>query len=758
LTRARRRILITGLVQGVGFRPFVHSLASRLGLCGFVANDTMGVLVEVEGSPLGIANFIELLRSEAPPLAVMESIHSRPMACAGEEEFTIVASRQGGHEYPAFVSPDIATCVDCVREMFDPADRRYRYPFINCTNCGPRFTIIRNIPYDRPFTTMAGFEMCGDCAREYNDPGNRRFHAQPVSCPACGPRIRLAGRNRISQPGDPTRRAAELLRGGYIVAVKGLGGYHFAAIASNASAVATLRSRKYREDKPFAIMVSDVAMALRLAELDENEQSALTSTRRPIVLVRRRARAPIAQAVAPTNRFLGVMLPYTPLHHLLCRELAEPLVLTSGNVSDEPIEYTDDSAFGRLSLIADYFLTHDRPIYTRADDSVVRVFGGQTMPVRRARGYAPQPLRLPWKSPRAILGCGAELKSTFCLIKRDYAFVSQHIGDLENLETLNAYTSGITHFQGLFDVTPEIVAHDLHPEYLSTKHASEMKGIELIGVQHHHAHVASCLADNGVQGPAIGVAFDGLGYGSDGSMWGGEFLVADLLGFQRVGSFEAVPMPGGTAAIKQPWRMAAAYLALLFPRGAPAKLAVVRRNERRWDTITQVMRANLNSPLTSSVGRLFDAVAAILGIRDIVNYEGQAAIELEQRAAADEASAYKIAMDSSPRWIVHSTEIIQAVLADLSATVPTEIIAARFHNTLAELIGGVCEEIRNQRGLTTVALSGGVFQNEFLFTRAVRSLEKRGFRVLTHRQVPANDGGISLGQAAVAAARARHQF
>jgi hydrogenase maturation protein HypF len=752
--RVRRRILITGIVQGVGFRPFVHLLATSLGLGGFVGNDTTGVFVEVEGNPGEIDHFVERLQTEAPPLAVIERIHSEPMAATGEPGFAIIASRHSGGEHPALISPDIATCGDCLRELFDPADRRYLYPFINCTNCGPRFTIIRDVPYDRPFTTMARFAMCGDCAREYNDPGNRRFHAQPICCPACGPRLGLASRNRASLPGDPVQTTAKLLHDGYIVAVKGLGGYHLAAIASNESAVAALRSRKHREDKPFAIMVCDEAMARRLAEFGQNEQRILASARRPVVLLRRLPDAPIAQSVAPASRFLGLMLPYTPLHHLLCRELAEPFVLTSGNVSDEPIAYIDDDAFERLSPIADYFLTHDRPINMRTDDSVVRMFRGQAMLVRRSRGYAPQPLHLRWKSPRTVLGCGAELKSTFCLIKSDYAFLSHHIGDLENFETLSAYTTGIAHFQRLFDVTPEIVAHDLHPEYLSTKHASEMRGVELVGVQHHHAHVASCLADNGEAGPVIGVAFDGLGYGTDGAMWGGEFLVADLLDFERAGSFEAVAMPGGSAAVKQPWRMAAAYLARLFPQGVPGDFDVVRRNQRQWDMITQMIRARLNSPLTSSVGRLFDGVAAILGIRDVVNYEGQAAIELERSAAPDEPSAYNVSIRPGSPLIVRATEIIEAVLADVSAAVPIEIIAARFHNTLAGLIAAVCEAIRAQYGLTTVALSGGVFQNEFLLMRAVCELEEQGFRVLTHRQVPANDGGISLGQAAIAAARA----
>jgi hydrogenase maturation protein HypF len=753
-SRVRRRILVTGIVQGVGFRPFAHSLATRLRLGGFVANDSSGVRIEVEGSTPELDRFIERLEIEAPPLAIIQSIHSEPVSSTGEQEFHITASRHGGEHF-ALISPEIATCVDCLREMFDATDRRYRYPFTNCTNCGPRFTIIQEIPYDRAFTTMARFEMCSDCAREYNDPGNRRFHAQPVCCPACGPGLKLTDRKGIAQQGDSIPTAAELLQSGHIIAVKGLGGYHLAAVASSEFAVAALRSRKYREDKPFAIMVADLAMARRLAEVDEAERRVLAGSRRPIVLLRRRAEAPIAQPVAPGNRSLGVMLPYTPLHHLLCREVAEPLVLTSGNVSDEPIAYTDEEAFERLSSIADYFLTHDRAINTRVDDSVVRVFRGQTIPIRRSRGYAPLPLRLPWKSPRAILGCGAELKSTFCLMKDDYAFISQHIGDLENFETFSAYVSSLSNFQRLFDVTPEIVAHDLHPEYLSAKHAVEMTGVELIGVQHHHAHVASCLADNGEQGPVIGVAFDGLGYGADGTMWGGEFLIADLLGFERVGSFEAAPMPGGTAAIKQPWRMAAAYLARLFPQAVPAEFEVRRRNHAQWDAITRMVR--LHSPLTSSAGRLFDAVAAILGVRDIANYEGQAAIELEQRAAPDEASCYEIAIGAGPPWTISSTATIQAIVNDLSASIAIEIIAARFHNTIAALIAALCDAIRAQREITTVALTGGVFQNQLLLTGTVHRLELLGFRVLTHHQVPTNDAGISLGQAAIAAAVARQR-
>ncbi|MGH7906050.1 MAG: carbamoyltransferase HypF [Candidatus Binataceae bacterium] len=745
---------IGGIVQGVGFRPFVHSLATRIGLSGFVTNDTQGVLIEAEGDVALVARFVESLRAEAPPLAIIERIEQEQAAISGMEGFAIVESRNDG-ERRALISPDIASCAECIREMFDPADRRYLYPFTNCTNCGPRFTIVRNIPYDRPLTTMAGFAMCPDCSREYHDPSDRRFHAQPISCPACGPRLRLIGRDGAELAGDPIAITAALMSAGHIVAIKGLGGYHLAAAAEDDLAVGALRARKHREDKPFAVMCPDIAAARRLAAFDSAEERILAGPRRPIVLARRRPDASVAESVAGANRYLGLMLPYTPLHHLLCHDFRAPFVLTSGNVSDEPIAYHDEDAFPRLSQIADFFLTHDRPIHIRTDDSVVRVFRGREIAMRRARGYAPQPLSLSFNVPRPTLGCGAELKNTFCLAKERHAFVSHHIGDLENYETLRAFTDGVEHFRRLFDITPEIVACDLHPEYLSTKHALELEGVELMRVQHHHAHIAACLADNGEDGPAIGVAFDGLGYGTDGTMWGGEFLIADLTNFERVASLEPIPMPGGAAAIRQPWRMAAAYLDAIYGDKMPGGIEVARRNQHNWRPVVRMARARLNSPLTSSVGRLFDAVAAILGLRDTVNYEGQAAIELEQRASPIERAAYRVAIrDGNPR-LIQATEIVQAVLEDLRLGRSVETIAARFHNTIARLIADICEMARASRGFSTVALSGGVFQNLFLLERTAGLLRQQGFRVLTHNRVPANDGGISLGQVVVAAARDR---
>ncbi len=740
----RVEVRVEGVVQGVGFRPYVHGLAGRLGLSGRVGNDTAGVFVEVEGAEQAVSEFLAMLPAQAPPLAVVEQVRTSPLAPTGEQGFHIVASNATGRR-DTLVSADSATCADCLRELADPTDRRFDYPFINCTNCGPRFTIVRDVPYDRPFTTMAPFTMCDACAAEYHDPADRRFHAQPVCCPACGPRLRLLGIDGTELPGDPLAEAAALLTGGAVLAVKGLGGYHVATLAADADATAMLRARKHREDKPFAVMVADLDAAHELCMIDSVGERVLASRRRPVVLLPRRPEAPVAPAVAPGNRSLGLMLPYTPLHHLLLRATAAPIVLTSGNISDEPIAYQDDDAGRRLTGIADAFLTHDRAIHMRTDDSVVRVFRGAELPVRRSRGYAPEPLMLAQPVPRPILGCGAELKNTFCLARGRHAFVSHHIGDLENYETLRSFTEGITHFGRLFDVVPEVVAYDLHPEYLSTKYALDRADVELVGVQHHHAHIASCLADNGDAGPVLGVAFDGLGYGSDGTLWGGEFLLADLTGFQRLAHLVPVPMPGGATAIRQPWRMAAAYL------GSEAPEELVRRNAEQWDAVLAMAARGVNAPLTSSAGRLFDAVAAILGVRDSINYEGQAAVELEQQADLTERGSYPAAVTEGSALHLHGADLVHAVVADLRAGVPREVIATRFHHGVADAIVRVCLMLQEATGVGVAALSGGVFQNVLLLERTVAGLEQAGFRVLTHSRVPPNDGGISLGQVAIAA-------
>jgi hydrogenase maturation protein HypF len=765
--RIRTAVRVEGIVQGVGFRPFVYGLATRLGLGGLVGNDADGVFAEIEGDPAAVARFLVLLERESPPLARIDKVTTRDVTPAGSAAFAIAPSPAGGRSRRALVSADTATCADCLAELADPGDRRYGYPFINCTNCGPRFTIVTDVPYDRAATTMAGFEMCPSCAAEYHDPADRRFHAQPTCCPACGPRLRLETSDGTLVP-DPAARgliatAAGLLRAGQVLAVKGLGGYHLAADAGSAAAAAALRQRKHREDKPFAVMVADVAAARRLCEVSDTAADLLASARRPIVLLPRQARRAdgppvVAPAVAPGNRQLGVMLPYTPLHHLLLRELAAPMILTSGNVSDEPIAFTDADARQRLAGIADAVLAHDRAIHIRTDDSVVRVFRGGAAVLRRSRGYVPEPLPVPVTFGRPVLACGAELKSTFCLGARGHAFLSHHIGDLENAETLRSFTEGIEHFRRLFDIEPQVIAHDLHPDYLSTAHAArlaELSGADLAGVQHHHAHIASCLADNGETGPVIGVAFDGTGYGPDGTIWGGEFLIADLAGYRRAAHLEPVPMPGGAAAIRQPWRMTASYLAAADPDGTePAGLAVRARNERAWGTIAAMAERGINAPLTSSAGRLFDAVAALLGVRDTISYEGQAAIELEQLADPAESGCYRAAADGAEPLRIAAADLVRAAAADLGAGVSAPVIAARFHNGVAALIEETCVTLRDRCGLDTVALSGGVFQNLLLADRVVSALARRGFRVLTHRRVPCNDGGISLGQAVIAASRA----
>jgi hydrogenase maturation protein HypF len=753
----RMAIRVEGIVQGVGFRPFVYTLATGLGLSGFVGNDADGVFAEVEGPAEAVGKFLLGLERDAPPLARIEGVAATDMAPTGSASFVITASGPAGPRR-ALVSADTATCADCLRELADPADRRFGYPFINCTNCGPRFTIVRDVPYDRPLTTMADFALCEKCAAEYHDPADRRFHAQPVCCPVCGPRLTLLDRAGRVLAGEPLAAAAELLTQGRVVAVKGLGGYHLAADAAGEKAVAGLRAGKHREDKPFAVLVADLAAARRLCEVDAAAAGLLASSARPIVLLERRPGADIAAATAPGNRHLGIMLPYTPLHHLLLRATGRPIVLTSGNTSDEPIAYRDDDALARLGGIADAFLTHDRAIHIRTDDSVARVFGGEPRLVRRSRGYVPEPISVSRGFPRPVLACGAELKNTFCLAKDRHAFVSHHIGDLENVETLRSFTDGIEHFRRLFDVDPQVVAHDLHPEYLSTKYALELAddGLPLQAVQHHHAHIASCLADNGADGPVIGVAFDGTGYGTDGTIWGGEFLIADLATFERGGHLAPVPMPGGAAAIRQPWRMAAAYL----DDDGLGDLDVMRRNEASWRAVVAMARRGINSPLTSSAGRLFDAAAAILGVRDAINYEGQAAVELEQLAAAGETGAgeggaYLASIEPDHPFRILGFDLVHAVIDDLGAGTPREVIAARFHHGVAALIEAGCLLMRERHGLGTVALSGGVFQNLLLLRAAVTRLQACGFRVLLHSRIPCNDGGISLGQAVVAAARDR---
>lgn len=752
----RTRARVTGVVQGVGFRPFVYCLATRLGLAGFVGNDVDGVFVEVEGHRQRLEEFLVALRHQAPLLAEIENVSSTEVPATGAQEFVIRDSDDSGRRN-TLIAADSATCGDCLDELDDPTDRRYGYPFINCTNCGPRFTIVTGIPYDRRLTTMADFAMCAQCSVEYHDPADRRFHAQPVCCPQCGPRLRIVDSRGQELAAEPITLAASMLNRGAVLAVKGLGGYHLAASVASEQACATLRARKHREDKAFAIMVPDLACARELCEVDEAAQLMLTDRRRPIVLLPRRPQAQLASAIAPHNRELGLMLAYTPLHELLLRATGAPVVLTSGNVSDEPIAYRDADAFERLAPIADAFLTHDRAIHTRVDDSVVRPPGDGTGAslVRRSRGYAPQPLVVPWQWQRPVLACGAELKATFCLAADRRAFLSQHIGDLENLETLRSFTDGIEHFRTLFEITPEVVAHDLHPEYLSTKHATTLRGLVRVGVQHHHAHIAACLADNRTDETVIGVAFDGTGYGTDGTIWGGEFLLADLVDFERVGFLDPVPMPGAAAAIRHPWRMAAAHLQAAGVDARADQLEVRYRNRQQWDTVLEIAARTTNAPPTSSAGRLFDAVAAIAGVRDSVNYEGQAAVELEQAADLQEPDSYPVRVRDEAPLRIAGGDLVRAVAGDIQAGTELATVSARFHNGLADAIVRSCAVLREHTGHTTVALCGGVFANMLLHRRTLAGLERSGFRVLTHARVPVNDGGISFGQAVVVGARDR---
>jgi hydrogenase maturation protein HypF len=758
-TPARVRVRVEGTVQGVGFRPYVYRLAGELALDGFVHNDSDGVLIELEGPSSAVHEFLAELPRRAPPLARIERIDSLPRPLRGEEGFVIRASPAGGTP-EAPVTPDTATCRDCLAELSDPRDRRFRYPFINCTNCGPRFTIVRGIPYDRPLTTMAAFQMCERCSAEYEDPADRRFHAQPNACPACGPSLALLAAPGSAaparEPADALAAAAAALREGAIVAVKGIGGFHLACRADDEAAVAALRARKHRQDKPFALMVADLQHAGSLAVLGSRERALLSSAERPIVLARRRAGTPVAASVAPGAPELGVMLPYSPIHHLLLGDVGVPLVMTSGNVSEEPIAYREEQALSRLGAIAELFLVHDRPIQTRTDDSVVRVLAGRTTLLRRSRGYVPASLRLPGGTTRPLLACGAELKSTFCMARGERAWVSHHIGDLKNYETLHSFVEAVEHFGRLFRLAPEVLAHDLHPEYLSTKYALEREGVELLGVQHHHAHLAACLAEHGESGPAVAAVFDGSGHGGDGTVWGGELLLGGVSEFVRAGHLRAVRMPGADYAVREPWRMACSWL---LEAGGGEALPPLPRSlagevtGARWETIARLAGSEL-APRTTSAGRLFDAVAALCGLRPRINYEGQAAIELE--GTVDRSARGEYAIDLCPRGELlelDPRDAVAAVARERSAGMPVGVVAARFHAGLARATARACERLAGEHGLELVVLSGGVFQNRVLLEGTLAELGRAGLRTLVPERLPAGDGGISYGQAAVAAAR-----
>jgi hydrogenase maturation protein HypF len=754
VTVAARRVRVTGVVQGVGFRPFVHRLAGELGLTGLVGNDSAGVFVEVEGRTAALGEFVARLAADAPPRAIVETVTASPIAVCGRCDFVIVESAVKPGSV-TLVSPDVAVCDDCLAEMGDPTDRRYGHPFITCTNCGPRFTIIRGLPYDRANTTMAAFEMCAPCRAEYDDPANRRHHAQPIGCHDCGPRLTLtvAGQPAGAMtPAGAIEATRSMLADGRIMAIKGIGGFHVACDATSHRAVAELRRRKGRADKPLAVMVADLAAAQALAVISDVEARLLLSPARPIVLLRRRPDAVLAQAVAPGNPMIGVMLPYAPVHHLLfATGTLGPLVMTSGNRSAEPITYRDDDVDAALGHIVDGVLGHDRPIHVPCDDSVVRIVDGRLMPIRRSRGYAPLPVRFP-AGLRDVLAVGAELKNTFCIASRGYAWVSQHIGDMENIETLNAFERSADQALRLAEVTPAVVAADAHPGYQSSRWALARYGAAVVEVQHHHAHVAAVMAEHQLppDTDVIGIAFDGTGYGTDGTIWGGEILVANAFGFQRAAHLGYVPLPGGDGAVRHPCRTACAHLwaagvALDDDLPPVAEMSMVERK-----LLVRQFETGVGCVPTSSMGRLFDAVGSLLGLRHHISYEAQAAIELEVAAEPyiDNCAPYEFGWTSD---IIDCAPVINAIVNDIRSGVATGVIAAGFHYAVASMI--VTAATRARDSSNVAALTGGVFQNALLMALARAALEREGFEVLTHRLVPPNDGGLALGQAFVAAHR-----
>ncbi|MFJ2778691.1 carbamoyltransferase HypF [Kitasatospora sp. NPDC087315] len=760
----RRRVVVRGVVQGVGFRPFVFSLATGLGLAGHVTNTEDGVLAEIEGLPTALEAFCHRVASEAPPLAEVVSVHHETVPASGAEGFTISPSRSAGRGR-TFVPPDVATCADCLAELGDPANRRHRHPFITCTNCGPRFTIVTGLPYDRAATTMAGFPMCPDCAREYADPADRRFHAQPIACHACGPRLALVlpGRADLARE-EALVRARELLAAGAILAVKGLGGYHLACDARNAGSVARLRRRKNRGDKPFAVMAGEPDDLDGMVHLDQEERELLTSAVRPIVLLRRRsgAVAEMVEKIAPGSPDLGVLLPYTPLHHLLLGLPGDPagprlLVMTSANSSGEPIVTGDREALERLAPLVDGWLTHDRPIQVPVEDSVLRIVDGQQLPLRRSRGIAPLPVPLP-VPVRPSLAVGGDLKNVFAVAEGGYAWLSGHVGDMDDLGTLRAFDRAVGQLSGLTAITPELLVADRHPGYRSVQRALRGAGTRPVArVQHHHAHVAAAMAEHGLDGsrPVIGIAFDGTGYGDDGAIWGGEALVADYDGFERFGHLGYAQLPGGDAAVTRPYRMALAWLRRAALPWTPELPCVRTCPAGELVVLEKQLECGLNCVPTSSMGRLFDAVSSLAGVCHRAGYEAQAAIELEAAAVAYgpvRGGGYRFAVTPGEEPSrADPAPVLAGVVDDLCAGAPTGLIAARFHDAVAELVRSWCGEARDRYGIGLVVLTGGVFANAVLASACARGLRDDGFSVLRHRRVPPNDGGLALGQLLVAA-------
>ncbi len=739
----RRRLTINGIVQGVGFRPYIYSLARDIGLVGSVYNTSDGVKVEIQGSRQQLDHFESRLRPEAPPLSIIISVELEEITISDESDFTIVTSHDNA-SVSTLISPDVALCDDCKNELFDNKNRRFRYPFINCTNCGPRYTIIENIPYDRPFTSMKHFPLCQDCLAEYGDPADRRFHAQPNACAECGPQIWLTDRKGVRiDSTDPVSKTINLLAAGKILAIKGLGGFHLAVDASNADAVAKLRIAKGRDEKPLALMVKNIDTALELVQLNQDETNTLLSIQAPIVLCTSLSNDKISPNIAPGNDRLGIMLPYTPLHHLLLSGELDTLVMTSANFSEEPICIDNDEALVRLSGLADYFLLHNRDIYLRSDDSVVVEMAGEIRPLRRSRGYAPRPIFMKEKGP-SILAVGGELKNVVGFSRDEKVFLSQHIGDLENLEAFEFFQMTMEHIKRIFEIEPELIVHDLHPGYLSTKWAKE-QSIPLLGAQHHHAHLASCMADNNLEEPVIGIIMDGTGYGTDGTIWGGEFLIGDASGFERKAHLEPMPLPGGEAAIKSPWRIGISYLYQVFGNNLPELPGL---KDHDIQPIIQILDAKINSPLTSSCGRLFDAVAALSGGRQEIRYEAQAAIEFMQAAQNElgkDSSTFG-PIDINGVQIIPMNSIMENLVSRISDGKTQTQLSQWFHSSLVDTFSHLTDTLREASGIDHIVLSGGVFQNRLLFESLLEKLETNGYKVFTHKQVPTNDGGIALGQ------------
>ncbi|SDF59560.1 carbamoyltransferase HypF [Sporomusa acidovorans] len=749
------RIQITGIVQGVGFRPFVYNLARQYGITGWVSNNATGVTIAAEGNPAALTGFVKDITRQAPPLAAIDSLTVKECRLQGYTDFQIRASVAGSVK-TVLISPDVATCPRCREELLNPADRRYRYPFINCTDCGPRFTIIKDIPYDRPLTTMRNFAMCPACQAEYDNPADRRFHAQPNACPDCGPVYRLLDKagTPVEAGQDVFDLAREQIAAGRILAIKGIGGYHLAVNARDQSAVARLRARKVREDKPFAVMAGSLAICKSQCAVSAVEEQLLTSPARPIVLLTKNEGYNLADSIAPGNPCLGVMLPYAPAHILLLAP-ANMWVMTSGNVSDEPIAYQDEDALARLGAIADYFLVHNREIYCRADDSVVRVVFNKPYYLRRSRGYVPAPVSLARELP-SVLAVGGELKNTFCLTRGRQAFLSAHIGDLENMPTYQSYVAAIAHLQKLLAIEPQVVACDQHPEYLSTKFAQET-GLPIVSVQHHHAHIAAVMAEHQLTGPVIGLAFDGTGYGPDGALWGGEFLVADLREYRRAGHLAYLPLPGGAQAVRQPWRIAVCLLKELYGESfLDHALPLTAQLPANWQLVVTAAEKKINTPRASGAGRLFDAAAALLGIRQSIHYEGQAAIELEMAAQGrvGRILAYDLTAVAGT-WILDFKPVFAGLCQAMEQGAAVPQLAADFHTTLAAAACELTRKISKATGIKEIVLSGGVFQNMTLLTQVIRMLAQHKLVPYLHRQTPPNDGGLALGQAVIAGERSR---